>query len=188
MMACVRSLLHDPETAQRGALDENNRAWFHFVSVHRDVMSPCVAAQVARRFSSRNACSWTLVVSSVVIPVLMVGFVNAGKRLSERLLKSADKTAKTTFTFPRVIEDGYTLSSVRPGSFEGRMRTISTRPMSSSGSMSKPRRFCRLSFRHPPLSRREREDSHAARSLRVTSYRIHEAQGPCHNPSKPHLH
>ena len=49
----------------------------------------------------------------------MVGFVNAGKRLSERLLNLADKTAKTAFTFPRVIEDGYTLSSAETGFIRG---------------------------------------------------------------------
>ena len=119
MMAYVRTLLLDPERAQRGALDENNRAWFHVVSVLRDVMSSVRGGTSRDAFFFPQRVLGTLVVSNVVIPVLMVGFVNAGKRLSERLLNLADKTAKTAFTFPRVIEDGYALSSAETGFIRG---------------------------------------------------------------------
>ena len=119
MMAYVRTLLLDPKTAQKGALDANYRAWFHIVSVFRDVISSAQGGISRDAFFFPQRVLGSFFVSNIVIPVLMVGFVNAGKRLSESLLSLADKTAKTAFTFPRVIEDGYTLSSAETGFIRG---------------------------------------------------------------------
>jgi len=119
MVAYVRAVLLDPKTAQHGALDANNRAWFHVVSVLRDVTSSVRGGISREAFFFPQRVLGTLLVSNNVIPVLMIGFVNAGKQLSERLLNVADKTAKTAFTFPRVIEDGYTLASAETGFIRG---------------------------------------------------------------------
>ena len=121
MIAHVRALLRDPVEAQRGALDENYKTRFHVVAAIRDAKASLTRGGTTSReaFFYPQRVLGALLVSNMIVPVLMIGVINAGAQLSERLLNLADGTAKTAFTFPRVIEDGYASSSADTGIIRG---------------------------------------------------------------------